>query len=314
MLPEDAKLSVSLDCWTSPFQQAFMAITGYFLDQNWEYREVLLGFEPLEGTHSGDNLASVLSAILKQHQIVDRIMAITTDNASNNDTMIIKMQKDYPDARFIRIPCMAHVIQLSLNQLLGQIKGNPLNDTVDMVWTEEHNKAARQRSKKRDIANTLNKARDLAIFINASPQRKEKFKDLQKEIRNPQLVLIQDVRTRWNSTYLMLERARRLRSELDKYCRLYEIDHMILNSDEWRQIDYLLCLTKPFYIYTTALSKTKDVTIHNVFSLYNELFKHLEVSKRQLQRKKVYNTFYFYLTFTLPFLTSLIGRLEAADT
>ena len=105
-------------------------------------------------------------------------MAITTDNASNNDTMIVGMQKDYPDAHFIRIPCMAHVIQLSLNQLLGQIKGNPLNNTMDIVWTEERNKAAKQRSKKRDIINTLNKARNLAIFINTSPQRKEKFKDL----------------------------------------------------------------------------------------------------------------------------------------
>ena len=80
---------------------------------------------------------------------------------------------------------MAHVIQLSLNQLLGQIKGNPLNVTVDIVWTEERNKAAKQRSKKRDIANTLNKASNLAIFINTSPQRKEKFKDLQKTTRNP---------------------------------------------------------------------------------------------------------------------------------
>lgn len=31
-LPPDAKLSLALDCWTSPFQQAFMAITAYFFD------------------------------------------------------------------------------------------------------------------------------------------------------------------------------------------------------------------------------------------------------------------------------------------
>jgi hypothetical protein len=37
-----------------------MAITGYFLDELWEYREVLLGFEPLSGTHSGENLAKVV--------------------------------------------------------------------------------------------------------------------------------------------------------------------------------------------------------------------------------------------------------------
>jgi len=88
MLPSYAKLSTSLDCWTSPFQQAFMAITSYFLDQNWDYREVLLGFDPLEGTHTGLNLGLVLTDTLQKYQIMDRIMAITTDNASNNQTMI----------------------------------------------------------------------------------------------------------------------------------------------------------------------------------------------------------------------------------
>lgn len=67
MLPPNSKLSISLDCWTSPFQQAFMAITGYFLDQNWDYREVLLGFEPLEGTHTGTNLGLVLTDTLQKY-------------------------------------------------------------------------------------------------------------------------------------------------------------------------------------------------------------------------------------------------------
>jgi hypothetical protein len=34
MLPQNAKISIALDCWTSPFSQAFMAITGYFIDVN----------------------------------------------------------------------------------------------------------------------------------------------------------------------------------------------------------------------------------------------------------------------------------------
>lgn len=37
-----------------------MAITGYFIDIDWSYREVLLGFKPLEGTHTGANLSCVL--------------------------------------------------------------------------------------------------------------------------------------------------------------------------------------------------------------------------------------------------------------
>lgn len=63
-LPDESRLSIALDCWTSPFNQAFMAITGYFLDRDWEYCEVLLGFEPLHGSHAGSNLSVTVFQIL----------------------------------------------------------------------------------------------------------------------------------------------------------------------------------------------------------------------------------------------------------
>lgn len=83
-LPEGTKISIALDCWTSPFTQAFMAITSYFIDTDWKYREVLLGFEPLHGSHTGVNLSAIVLDILKRHKIEDRVFVVTTDNASNN--------------------------------------------------------------------------------------------------------------------------------------------------------------------------------------------------------------------------------------
>jgi hypothetical protein len=34
-MPLDAMLSVAIDCWTSPYQQSFLAICGYFIDASW---------------------------------------------------------------------------------------------------------------------------------------------------------------------------------------------------------------------------------------------------------------------------------------
>jgi hypothetical protein len=85
----------------------------------------------------------------------------------------------------------------------------------------------------------------------------------------------------------MLRRAKRLQSTFDEFCSQYDLPHLMLNQEEWRQIEYLLWITQPFFKFTTALSKTKDVTIHIIFSIYNKLFNHLEASIRQLQRKKV---------------------------
>ena len=106
-------------------------------------------------------------------------------------------------------------------------------------------------------------------------------------MKEPRLVPIQDVRTRWNSTFLMLRRAKRLESSFDCFCLEYAHTHLQITSDEWRQVDYLLCITQPFFQFTTALSKTKDVTIHTVFNIYNRLFDHLERSIRQLEGKKI---------------------------
>lgn len=98
---------------------------------------------------------------------------------------------------------------------------------------------------------------------------------------------IQDVRTRWNSTFLMLRRAKRLQSAFDDFCVQFNLTDMRMDGDEWRQVDYLLSITYPFFKFTSSLSATTDVTIHNVFGIYNALFTHIDKAKAQLARKKV---------------------------
>jgi hypothetical protein len=126
-----------------------MAVTGYFPDNDWEYREVLLGFEPLSGTHSGLNLSEVLIRLLQQHDIADRVLAITTDNASNNNTLVnfineaIQSLELSDCSTIIRVPYIEHVIQLSLKDLLGRLKANPKNEMAETEWSESRNQSLR---------------------------------------------------------------------------------------------------------------------------------------------------------------------------
>jgi hypothetical protein len=169
-LPPTAKVSIALDCWTSPFQQAFMAITGYFIDRDWNYREILLGFEPVYGKHSGANLSTVLLELLQQHDIIDRVLAVTTDNASNNHTLVENIQDAIDELELpnqipiVRIPCLAHVIQLSLRELLGLVKANPQNDITDKHWSETQVQSLRSNRQQRGIISTLAKARLISFF------------------------------------------------------------------------------------------------------------------------------------------------------
>lgn len=64
-----------------------MAITGYFVDIVWVYREVLLGFRPLYGAHISAKLSNVLLKTLTDHDLEARSFGLTTDNAPSNETL-----------------------------------------------------------------------------------------------------------------------------------------------------------------------------------------------------------------------------------
>ena len=79
---EHGKISIALDYWTSPDKKPFIAITGYFITEDFHYYEILLGFIPLSGAHTGEQLAEVVLDVLKQHNLLYRVLEITTDNVS----------------------------------------------------------------------------------------------------------------------------------------------------------------------------------------------------------------------------------------
>lgn len=85
----------------------------------------------------------------------------------------------------------------------------------------------------------------------------------------------------------MLRRAKRLSKPCDEYCDNIGTQKYKLSKAEWRQVDYLLYITEPFYRFTTVLSKTKEITVHHVFGIYNALFEHFEESIARLTPKTI---------------------------
>ena len=87
-------------------------------------------------------------------------MTITTDNVSNNGTLLGSLQEAIDSLELprsipvIRILYITYVIQLSLNVLLSQIDANPRNEREEIEWTEREYIA---RQENRTIVDTLNK-------------------------------------------------------------------------------------------------------------------------------------------------------------
>lgn len=154
------KISIALDGWQSPNKQSFLAVTGYvflinlnylltsfsyFIDADWHLQEVLLGFEHIDDRHTGRNLANLVDKILNDCKIeFQRILTITTDNASNNktlsqilnDCLATLESKLEHQTQITRIPCLAHVIQLSANAFLTHLSIAPKNEEIRRVWDE----------------------------------------------------------------------------------------------------------------------------------------------------------------------------------
>jgi hypothetical protein len=121
-LSSSHKLSLALNCWTSTNNHAFLAITGYFITDNWDYVEVLLTFKPLSEKHSGEKLADYVMKTLHFHNITKQLLTITADNAKNNDSLHWELQKALKKENISwnhqqeTICCISHTLQLCVNK------------------------------------------------------------------------------------------------------------------------------------------------------------------------------------------------------
>ena len=110
------------------------------------------------------------------------------------------------------------------------------------------------------------KVQKIAIFVNASPQRMEAFLRFQERFKL-RLKLLQDVKTRWNSTLFMLLRFLRLKEPIMAWLEdatLMTIQDLIIEEEEWIQIRYVVQLTKPFALFGLTIGYCSP-TIHKVF-------------------------------------------------
>ncbi|CAB5183107.1 unnamed protein product [Rhizophagus irregularis] len=170
------------DAWTSPSYIPFLGITVHWITQDWQLKETLIDFCKLSGPHSGKNLYETFEHCCDDMRILTKIMAITTDNTSNNDTLI-KMVQDTCKNRNIEftasnnhVRCLAHVINLAIQDALSNLK---------VGYVESENDILNNNAEIRDV---IPKLRKLVVKIRSSP---------------------------WNSTYNMIERCCELREALD---------------------------------------------------------------------------------------------------
>ncbi|EXA32070.1 hypothetical protein FOVG_16646 [Fusarium oxysporum f. sp. pisi HDV247] len=186
------RISFSFDLWTSPNRYAFLGLHAHYLDASYQVQSRPLALRRVWGSHSGDNQAATIYDILGEYGIRDRTGAGVCDNASSNDTCLASLYRQlYPamaeeDIRNHRTTCFGHILNLAARAFL---------------WGEDPDSFERE------------------AFTEAAFQVEER--ELRLWRKRGAVGKLHNI-VRWNSTFLMIQRAIRKREHINHFIAYLE--------------------------------------------------------------------------------------------
>lgn len=247
------KINLTCDAWQVSNTDGYFVVTGHWIEESvptqWELKSELLGFSRLGNVHNGERLGQALYKVVNRVGIAHKIGNVTCDNAKNYSTMMLEfsmhvesaMGRKY-EALKHKINCLADIINLATQALISTYSKTPYFDPKN---PESHVPTSRDE---------VGLVRAIVVKERSSSKRKEMWKNVQSKAgvaRPVQFVL--DMKVRWSSTYLMLDRAERsqthidtfidelLREETDSSTR-DKIRALKLDGDEWQNVSTFLSL------------------------------------------------------------------------
>jgi hypothetical protein len=268
------RLSFAVDAWTSPNMYAFLGIVAHWTDVEWQPRNLLMDLPSIEGRHTGENLCDIFKKACDDLGMLPKLLAITTDNASSNNTFLECLGKECQrrnipfNQESMRVRCIAHVINLAVQAFLGKLNSAALD--CEDAYDEKYLANAKR-------GGFISRLRKLVVKVRESPQRRERFASQCDHDQVPHKELIVDVCTRWNSTHDMIERALELRKPLDSMAELNkDLCPYKLTANEWELLKSCRKFFKVFKTASDCLCAASYPTLAIAVPAYNFLIDKLE--------------------------------------
>jgi len=168
--------SLTTDAWTSRANHSYVTHTVHYIDEHWKLCSHVLDTCEITTEHSAANLADELQNTLLKWDLSDeKLMAVTSDNARNIVDAIENLSWQH-------FGCFAHTLQLGVKKVMQVAQ----------------------------VSKALGCCRNLVTHFHHSSKSTYVLKQKQRDLRSDDLNLSQDVVTRWNSSYYMVERIIKL--------------------------------------------------------------------------------------------------------
>lgn len=168
-----------------------MCLSAHFIDFDWKLHKKILTFCQVS-SHSREMIEKTVEKCFLFWWI-NKVFTITVDNASSNDLGVHYMQESLQSregcvlgGKILYMRCGAHILGLIVREGL------------------------------KDVEISISRIRRAIRFVKSSPSKLLKFKECLTQLKLPTSCgICLDVKTRWNSTYLMLDSALKVRKAFD---------------------------------------------------------------------------------------------------
>ena len=226
-------ISFTTDTWTADNTiQSYLGITAHWLTDDFSRKSFVISCMPLNDRHTAPNLgAHFLQALEKWNIEHTRCHLVVRDNAAN-------ITKCFTDLGLSSTGCFAHTVQLAVNEgILSQ----------------------------RYVTDIIATCRRIVGHFKHSSSATSRLHDYQKQLGIANHQLIQDVSTRWNSTYYMMERMLEQRQPLTLYAA-ENSGVAVLLPNQWDVMKNAVGLLGPFeeatkYVSSASVSISETIPL-----------------------------------------------------
>lgn len=317
------KVTISFDGWKANNEVLdLLGVIVHYLGDDNKLHNVVLAMRSTLGSHTGANIADQLFDVLKDYQISgSQISFFAADNATNNDKALQYLSERVTlDPITSRLRCAGHIYNLVCTAILFGVDEGALED-AQYDFSQPHvactqavdnfeTTLSHGNEQERHVAwlrkGPVGKLHNLVTHVKGSNARIGVFegKQLQANLTRERerddetssqrlLRLVNNGGIRWNSTYLMIERAIHLRDALT----LYQIDEGesmnkedLLEREDWDELNNLRDLLAPIHevsMHVQSVGSTAGA-LHNTLTSMEYLLQHLETRRAQ-PNTKYYN-------------------------
>lgn len=221
-------VAITTDGWTSRKTESYMSLTVAYIDSEWELHHLSLDCGKHTGTTTGEDLAKLIAGMIESHDLTGRVTACVTD-------------------------CEPSMVKAGR---LLEVGGS----TISHVGCTNH----RMESTTSSVFNgrslrAVALARTLVGRYKKSSQMAARLAGMCGILQIVSLCVMQEVETRWWSTWAMISRLLYLEKAIKMHETLDSVP-VLLSNEDWEVLRLLEPILEPFMKTQKALEGAKYVT------------------------------------------------------